>query len=256
MAETKLYVILGSHACRTGMLLLEHKRIEHKLVVLPTGMHPFALRVAGFDRNREPVRTLGGARPVMLATADRNGTVPSLCIDGQRVKTNRAIARFLDARQPDPPLFPPDPELRAAVEEAERWGDDELQMVARRLALAAAMHGPDALSDRADDGRLGPLLFHHTTVRRAGVEFIRRFVFDASSDVEGRLQAGLPPMLDRIDAWIADGVLNGDQLNAADYMIAPSLALLWYVLALRPVLEGRPSMALVDRLLPVPVETG
>ena len=27
--EAKLYVILGSHACRTGMLLLEHKGIEY-----------------------------------------------------------------------------------------------------------------------------------------------------------------------------------------------------------------------------------
>jgi glutathione S-transferase len=253
MADVKLYVILGSHACRTGMLLLEHKGIDYQRVELPTGVHPFALRAVGFARNREPVRDLGGERPQMLATADRNGTVPSLCIDGQRVKTNRAIARFLDELQPEPPLFPADPELRAAVEEAERWGDEELQMVARRLTLAAAMHGPDALANRGDDGRLGPLLFHHTAVRRAGVEFIRRFVFDATADVEGRLTAQLPAMLDRIDAWIADGVLNGEQLNAADYMIAPSLALLSYVVALRPELESRASLALVDRLLPEPV---
>src|SRR3954470_6063943 len=183
MAETKLYVILGSHACRTGILLMEHKGIEYQQVVLPTGMHPFALRAAGFDRNRQPVRTLGGERPAMLATADRNGTVPSLCMDGQRVKTNRAIARFLDSQLPDPPLFPSDPARRAAVEQAERWGDEELQMVARRIALAATMHGPDALADRAADGRLGPLLFHHTTVRRAGVEFIRRF-FEADAAAE------------------------------------------------------------------------
>ena len=140
-----------------------------------------------------------------------------------------------------------------ACRDAAARGDEELQMVARRLALAAAMHGPDALAARADDGRLGPLLFQHTTVRRAGVEFVRRFVFDANPDVERKLQADLPAMLDRTDAWVADGVLNGEQLNAADYMIAPSLALLWYVLALRPVLEDRSSMALVDRLLPDPV---
>ena len=35
-------------------------------------------------------------------------------------------------------------------------------------------------------------------------------------------------MLDRIDAWIADGVLNGPQLNVADFMVAPSLALILY----------------------------
>ena len=114
------------------------------------------------------------------------------------------------------------------------------------------MHGPDALEQRADDGRLGPLLFHHTTVRRAGVGFVRRFVFKADADAERSLRTRLPTMLDRIDAWIADGVLNGEQLTAADYMIAPSLALLWYVRDLHPALEPRPSRALVDRLLPEP----
>jgi glutathione S-transferase len=249
MDKPRLYVILGSHACRTGMLLMEHKDIDYRRVELPTGMHPFALRALGFSGNREPVRNLDGERPFMLVTADSMGTVPALKLDGQRVKTNRAIARFLEELRPDPPLFPAAPKQRAAVEEAERWGDDELQMVARRLALAAALHGPDALTDRGADGRLGPLLFRNTAVRRAGVGFIRRFVFDATANTEGRLQAQLPAMLDRVDAWIADGTLNGEQLNAADYMIAPSLALLTYVHALHPQLDGRPCMALADRLL-------
>jgi hypothetical protein len=59
-------------------------------------------------------------------------------------------------------------------------------------------------------------------------------------------------MLDRIDAWIEEGVLSAEQLNSADYMIAPSLALLWYVADLRPELSGRPLMGLLDRLLPEP----
>jgi len=252
MEQPRLYVILGSHACRTGMLLVEHKGIDYRRVELPTGLHPFAVRALGFAGNREPLRHVDGRRPPMLATSDRMGTVPALRLDGQRVQTNRAIARFLDELRPDPPLFPADPDRRAVVGEAERWGDEELQMVARRLALAAAVHGPDALEHRADEGRLGPLLFHHTTVRRAAVRFIGRFVFDANTGAEERLTAQLPSMLDRVDTWIADGVLNGEQLNAADYMIAPSLALLWYVRALRPQLEQRPLVALVDRVLPDP----
>lgn len=28
--DARLYVILGSHPCRTGMLLLEHKGIDHE----------------------------------------------------------------------------------------------------------------------------------------------------------------------------------------------------------------------------------
>ena len=59
-------------------------------------------------------------------------------------------------------------------------------------------------------------------------------------------------MLDRIDAWIADGVLGGAQLNAADFMVAPSLALILYRPDVLPLFEGRPALELVDRLLPEP----
>jgi len=244
--EAKLYVILGSHACRTGMLLLEHKGIDYERVEMPTGLHPFALRLAGFSGNRDALRNLDGERPHMLSVADHAGTVPSLRIDGRRIKRNRAIARHLDEIQPDPPLFPADPVRRAAVEEAERWGDEELQMVVRRIGLAGVR------PEDAADGRLGPLLYHHKAVRRAGVAFIRRFVFTTGGDAAAQLRARLPAMLDRIDAWVTDGTLNGEQLYAADYVIAPSLALLWYVDDLRPELSSRPLLALIDRLLPQP----
>jgi glutathione S-transferase len=155
--EAKLYVILGSHACRTGMLMLEHKGIEYERVELPTALHPFVLRLRGVAGNPKPFRKLDDRRHHMLESADRMGTVPTLLIDGQRVKTNREIARFLEGLRPDPPLFPAEPDRRDAIEEAERWGDDVFQMMARRLALAASLHGRDAIVDRGDDGRLGPL---------------------------------------------------------------------------------------------------
>ena len=87
------------------MLLLEHKGIDYERVVLPTGMHPLMLRLRGFSGNR-PFREVDGGRPLMLEPADRMGTVPALKIDGQRVKTNRDIARFLEELRPDPPLYP------------------------------------------------------------------------------------------------------------------------------------------------------
>ena len=59
-------------------------------------------------------------------------------------------------------------------------------------------------------------------------------------------------MLDRIDAWIGDGVLGGAHLNAADFMVAPSLALILYRPDVLPLFEGRPALELVDRLLPEP----
>jgi glutathione S-transferase len=250
--EAKLYVILGSHACRTGMLLLEHKRIVYERVDLPTGLHPFVLRLRGFAGNPAPFRELGDRPTRMLAMADRMGTVPTLIIDGQLVKTNREIARFLDDLRPEPPLFPADTDRRRAVEEAERWGDEVLQMMARRLVFTAALHGGDALVNRGNDGRLGPLLWRRQTVRLVGARLIGLSVFRSNAQAEPKLLSSLPGVLDRIDEWIEAGVLNGDELYAADFMIAPSLALLSYRRDLRPELERRPAMRLLDRLLPEP----
>jgi glutathione S-transferase len=248
----KLYVILGSHACRTGILMLEHKGIDYELVVLPTGLHPLILRLRGFAGNADSFRRLDDRPHRMLATADRMGTVPALLVDGQRVKTNREIARFLEELRPDPPLFPTEPGLRGAVEEAEVWGDEVFQMTARRLGLTAFGHGRDGLINRGSDGRLGPLLWRQPMVRWAGARFVGLSVFRADARAEARLLEGLPGMLDRIDDWIETGVLNGSQLYAADFMIAPCLALLTYRPDLRAEIERRPAIRLVDRVLPEP----
>jgi glutathione S-transferase len=234
------------------MLLLEHKGIPYRRVEVPTGLHPFAMRMLGFAGTPETARDVGGPKPAGLATADKMGTVPSLRIDGRRVRTNRAITRHLDDIRPDPPLFPAEPAHRRAVEEAEAWGNDVFQMVARRLVLAASMRSPDALFDRANSGRLGPLLWHREWMRRLGARMVARFVFAANADAEKQLQAELPAHLERIDGLIAAGVLNGEQLNAADLMIAPSLALLSYSRAALPEIEKHRAMDLMDRVLPAP----
>ena len=227
-ARAKVYVILGSHACRTGTLMLEHKGIPYEPVVLPTGGQRI-LPLLGF----------------------RGGTVPAIVIDGRRVQTNIAISRFLDELAPDPPLFPRDAALRREVEEAERWGDETFQMAARRIALAGARHGPGATVARGGDGRLGAMLWRRPRARAIGMRLVSVY-FAVNPRTERDLLAELPAMLDRIDAWIEAGVLNGEQLNAADYMIASCLALILYRRDLKLELEARPAGALADRVLPGP----
>lgn len=246
-----LYVFPGSHACRTGMLMLEHKGIDYRCVNLQSGLHPFSVRLRGFPGNRSPIREVDGQTHGLLALLDRLGTVPALRFADEHVQSNHAIARFLDRLQPEPPLFPDDPERRAEVQEAEKWGNDVLQMAARRIVLAASAHGLDALHNRGASGRLGPLLSPHDRVR-AFASRGARTIFRASPEREDDLLARLPGMLDRIDVWIADGVLNGERLNAADYMIAPSVALLTYCPSLRESIASRPTGALVDRVLAEP----
>jgi glutathione S-transferase len=56
--------------------------------------------------------------------------------------------------------------------------------------------------------------------------------------------AALPAQLDHIDAWIADGVLGGEQPNAADLQIGSSIRLLMTIGDVRPMIESRPAQSL------------
>jgi len=226
--------------------MLEHKGIPYRVVRLTTGVHPLLLRAHGFAGHRTPIRTLDGATHRPLALLDRLGTVPALRLAGERIQTNRAIARFLENLQPEPALFPHDPERRRAVEDAERWGDDVLQMAARRVALATPL---DTMTGQGADGRLGPLL-SSSAVMRAILSRTTPQPFRAGSrNLEALLDA-IPPMLDTVDSYIGDGVLCGEELNVADFSIVPSLALLCYRPELSAEISRRPAGALVDRLLP------
>jgi glutathione S-transferase len=246
-----LYVIPGSHACRSAMLMLAHKQAAYRRVEFVTLTHPVMARLHGFDAGGQK-RSAGGRQTMGLRFGDRLGTVPALAADGDRISTNHRIARFLDRHHPEPPLFPADPEERAAVEEAERWANETLQMAARRIIVAAAAQDPAAFSRGSQDGRLGYLLYKRALLRRMVVPRILRGAFAVNPEADRELIAELQSMLDRIDGWIAEGVLGGPEPNAADFMIAPSLALILYRPDVMPLFEGRPSLELVDRLLPEP----
>jgi glutathione S-transferase len=233
------------------MLMLAHKDIAYELVELPTGAHPLLLRLRGFEGHRAPIRTVDGGTHRALAVLDRLGTVPALALGTERVQTNRRIARFLDELVPDRPLFPAAAAARADVEEAEAWGDEVLQMAARRIVLAAAARGVHELHDRGGSGRLGALLAHNERVRVVDGWVAGRIAFRASASSERTLLEELPAWLDKIDEWIRRGVLGGPQLTAADYMIVPSVALLSYRHDLRAGIEARPVGSLLDRVLPI-----
>lgn len=248
----RLYVIPGSHACRAAILMLEHKRVPYRRVDVITLTHPVVARLHGFDAGSQ-TRTAGSRRTLPIRLGDLLGTVPGLAADGQRVSTNHAIARFLDERHPEPPLFPADRERRRVVEEAERWANETLQMAARRLTLAWAVRDPWGASRAAAHGRMGYLLYRRSLTRRLVTPQIGRLAFNVGHRAaERELLAALPAMLDRIDAWIGEGVLGGAQPNAADLMVAPSLALILYRPDVLPLFEGRPALEVVDRLLPEP----
>src|SRR3954447_6379727 len=179
----KLYVIPGSHACRSAMLMLEHKRLPYRRVDIVTLMHPVVTRLRGFDAGGQ-TRAAGGRRTPGLRLRDRLGTLPALAAGDERISTNHGIARFLDERHPEPPLFPADAGQRAAVEEAERWANETLQMAARRIPSTGMHRDPEAFSKSSGDGRMGYLLYKQERLRRLIIPWIFRGAFAVSPDPE------------------------------------------------------------------------
>jgi glutathione S-transferase len=179
----------------------------------------------------------------------RGSRVPALKIDGRRVQGTGEISRELDRIQPEPPLFPDDSSKRALVEEAEAWGDG-FQQLPRTIIWWALKRAPLAAQvSFLGDAKLGlpPKLLAMT-----GAPIVwgaRRSNDSYDSVVRSRL-AELPAALDKIDAWIASGVLNGEQLNAADFQIATSVRLLMSFEDLAPTTEARPAGALAKRAQP------
>src|SRR5437016_12427203 len=124
--KAKLYVLRGAHPSRSAMLMLDHKGIDYETVTLPAGFQPYVIRYLGFRPRPGFSRQVDGETPRMLRKADRMGTVPALRHGDRRVMTNHDIARFLDELQPEPPLFPSDPDHRRAVQAAQRWAHEVL----------------------------------------------------------------------------------------------------------------------------------
>ncbi|HEY1238461.1 MAG TPA: glutathione S-transferase, partial [Solirubrobacterales bacterium] len=202
MPEAKLYVIPGSHPSWTARLMLERKGIPYKRVDLM------------------PVVSKG----VLKAQRFPGITVPALKLHGKRVQGSMEIGKELDRIQPDPALYPADPELRAKVEEAEAWGD-EFQQKPRRLSWWAFKQNRPPMASYAEGARMGVPV--GLAVKTGGPLVTIAARLNGSNDAEVSADlASLRADLDRIDAWIADGVLGGPQPNAADYQLAPSLRLL------------------------------
>jgi glutathione S-transferase len=222
----KLYYMTLSHPSQAARLMLERKGIEHEIKELFPGGHPAQLRLAGF----------------------RRGTVPGLKLSGKRVQGSLNISRALDELQPEPRLFPADSELRRAVEEAEAWGERELQPVPRRMfRWGMSRLQPMRVWMVRDMGMPAPEL-----MARAQKPLAHAFarMAEVTDDRVRADVAALPSQLDHIDRLIADGVIGGDEPNAADFQIGATLRVFLSYEDLRGLVEGRPAGDLGMRLLP------
>ena len=213
----KLYALKVSHPVLAVRAMLEHKGIEHRVVDLPPGMHPPVVRAAGFRRS----------------------TVPALVIDGRKVQGSREISRALDEIQPDPPLFPRDPRARQRVEEAERWGEEVLQNVPRRITRWSAAHSYDVRRWLAVDigGIPGGALLARPTLQ---AKLFARAVGADDAAVQADL-AALGTHLDEVERLREEGVIGGVERNAADFQIASSVLALGKFADLEPFVGAHPA---------------
>jgi glutathione S-transferase len=225
--NVRLYTIPGSHPGVAVQAMLKAKGIPFKRTDLFPVMQKLVVRSLGFPKK----------------------TVPALKVDGRKVQGSREIARELDRLRPEPPLFPADPELRAKVEEAERFGDEELQHPIRQTIWWVLKKDKAPLRSYSEGAKLGIPI--GLAVATAGPILALTARYNEATDENVRRDLELlPGFLDRIDAWIAEGVLDGEQLNVADYQIAPSLRLAMTMQDLRPAIDARPAGRFARRVIP------
>ncbi len=173
-----------------------------------------------------------------------HSTVPGLVIDGEPLHGSRPILARLEQMVPDPALYP-EP-IADAVREAERWGDEELQDLGRRLPFGALHFRPEAW------GTFGggePLDAPGTDFAIKYVHASWRYHKISAARLYDDL-AGLPAKLDHVDALAEQGIVGGESPTAADLQIGSTLRVLLTVGDLLPLLDDRPAERIARHWFP------
>jgi glutathione S-transferase len=224
MTTLRLYGVPGSH---------------------PTDAVEAALRLKGIAYKRRDY--LPVAHKALLRPRFGGVTVPAIKLDGERMLGSRAIMRKLDELQPEPPLLPSDPDARARVEEAEYWGEAMFQKLARRVTWAVMRRDTESMLSYVGDANIGL----PTGMLKPGAPATAWAASKINHANDAQVQIDLrelPGHLDRIDAWVNEGVLGDpERANVADLQIGASLRLLGTLGDVRPLFEARPCAALAER---------
>ena len=225
----KLYASAGSHPCDAVAAALELKSIDYERV------------------------NLLSMSQVLIGPLRYGGTtVPGMVIDNERLVGSRAIMRRLDELVAEPALLPDPGDPRyARLLEIERWGDEVLQSVPRRIIDVAFLRCPSAMeSYTAETGLpLPAALVRPTLPLFARLMALKNKASDAAARAD---VAALPAQLERIDGWIAEGLLGGEQPNAADLQIGSTIRLLMSIGDVRPLIADR-AAAQLTRYFPTMV---
>jgi glutathione S-transferase len=220
MPTLTMHGLPPSHPCMTVAAALEYKGLQYERIDLSPGEH--------VERMQE-------------IYGEGHSTVPGLLVDGEPVHGSLAILARLEAIEPLPTLYPSD-----EVREAERWGDEELQDLGRRLPWGALHFRPESMGTFAGGQPLdGP-----------GTDFAIKYV-RASWRYHGitaaRLQedlAGLPEKIEHVEQRADRGVIGAEQPTAAYLQIGATVRVLLPIADLHPLLEGSAAERIALRHFP------
>lgn len=203
MAHTPtLWHIEVSHFNEKARWALDWKGVRHIRRAPQPGLH-----------QRKARRLTGGT------------TLPVLELDGAAIGDSTRIIAALEARHPDPPLYPDDRDERERALEIEEFFDEQVAADVRRLVFFHLLGTPGAPAAAAEVSRAGPV---RARTLRLAFPLLRRSVAARYGVDKGRAEAAVTRIRDglaRIEAEEGPaGFLAGDRFSVADLTAAALLA--------------------------------
>ncbi|HEX3041914.1 MAG TPA: glutathione S-transferase family protein [Solirubrobacterales bacterium] len=197
-----LWQIDISHYAEKARWALEYKGVDHvRRSILPGTHIPIALILTR------------GAQP----------TVPVLQLDGRNIGDSTEIIAALEARYPEPPLYPLDAEERARAIELEEWFDENLGPHSRLLPFYELIQEPEMFAEVAAESVPGPLGKAKPVVG-AYARAYTSIRWNANSEEDAvRAREAIVAAFDKLEAELEKGdgeFLVGDHLSVADVTAA------------------------------------
>ncbi|HEU5104214.1 MAG TPA: glutathione S-transferase family protein [Solirubrobacterales bacterium] len=183
----------------------------------------WALEYKGIDHvRRSPLP--GTHIPIALVlTKGAQPTVPVLQLEGRAIGDSTEIIAALEAKYPDPPLYPIDAEERARAIELEDWFDENLGPHARLLPFYELIQEPEVFAEVAAESVPGPLGKAKPVVG-AYARAYTSVRWGANSDQEAvRAREAIGAAFDKLEQELDRGnseFIVGEHLSVADITAA------------------------------------
>lgn len=183
----------------------------------------WALEYKGVDHSRRSILP-GSHIPIALVlTRGAQPTMPVLQLEGRNIGDSTEIIAALEAKYPEPPLYPTDAEERARAIELEDWFDENLGPHTRLLPFYELIQEPDLFAEIAAESVPGPLGKAKPVVGAYARAYTSiRWGANSNEDAD-RAREAIIAAFDKLEAELEQGsgeFLVGDRLSVADVTAA------------------------------------